>query len=81
MAGGVGVWAITLIQLHQHRLVGEEQLEVAELERTRRDLLGGAKTIFREEELDQMETLAMGRRLRGFWALLMAPTITDLRHG
>ncbi|HUN80591.1 MAG TPA: SPFH domain-containing protein [Phycisphaerae bacterium] len=64
MAGGVGIWLVTLIQLHQHRLVSEERLEVAELERSRQEMLGGVKTIFDEEELDQMEKLAMGRRLR-----------------
>jgi regulator of protease activity HflC (stomatin/prohibitin superfamily) len=64
MLGTVGIWLLTLIQLHHQRLVREEQIEVAELERTRREKLGGAQTIFEEEDLDQMEKLAMGRRLR-----------------
>ncbi|HVP13716.1 MAG TPA: SPFH domain-containing protein [Phycisphaerae bacterium] len=64
MLGGVGIWLLTLIQLHQQRLVREEQLEVAELDRQRQEKLGGAQTIFDEEDLDQMEKLAMGRRLR-----------------
>ncbi len=62
--GAVGIWLLTLIQLHQQRLVAEERFEVAELERQRREKLAGAQTIFEEEELDQMESLAMGRRLR-----------------
>jgi modulator of FtsH protease HflK len=62
--GAVGIWLLTLIQLHQQRLVREEQLEVAELDRQRQEKLGGAQTIFDEEDLDQMEKLAMGRRLR-----------------
>ena len=71
MAGGFGVWLITLIQLHQLRMVAEERLEVAELERSRQELLGGAKTIFDEEELGQMEKLAMGRRLRAIERFLV----------
>ena len=43
--GSAGVWLLTLIQLHQRRLVAEETLEVAELERQRREKLGGAQTI------------------------------------
>lgn len=62
--GNAGIWLLTLIQLHQRRLLAEERLEVAELERQRQDVLRGAKSIFEEEELDQMEQLAMGRRLR-----------------
>jgi regulator of protease activity HflC (stomatin/prohibitin superfamily) len=61
--GVAGIWLLTFIQLHQQRLVAEERMEVAELERQRRDLLGGATTIFDEEEIGQMEKLAMGRRL------------------
>ncbi|MBI5764191.1 MAG: hypothetical protein HZA51_11760 [Planctomycetes bacterium] len=77
MAGGVGIWLVTLIQVHQLRLVAEERLEVAELERGRRELLGGAKTIFDEEELDQMEKLSMGRRLRSIEKFLV-PSIALL---
>ncbi len=62
--GSVGIWLVTLVQLHQRRLLAEEALEVAELERQRQEKLGGVQTIFDEEELDQMERLAMGRRLR-----------------
>lgn len=62
--GAVGIWLLSLIQLHQQQLVAEERFEVAELERQRREKLAGAQTIFEEEELDQMESLAMGRRLR-----------------
>jgi len=64
MLGAFGIWLLVLIQLHQQRLVKEEQFEVAGLERLRREKLGGAQTIFEEEDLDQMEKLAMGRRLR-----------------
>lgn len=63
-AGAVGFWLLTLIQLHQQRLVAEERLELAAIERDRAERLGGAKTIFEEEDLEQMEKLAMGRRLR-----------------
>lgn len=63
-AGAAGVWLISLIQLHQLRLVAEEQLEIEDLERTRREKLGGARTVFEEDDLGQMEKLAMGRRLR-----------------
>ncbi|MBN2560589.1 MAG: hypothetical protein JXQ75_06635 [Phycisphaerae bacterium] len=72
--GAVGIWLLTLIQLHQRRLVAEEQLEIAELERQRREKLGGAQTIFDEEDLDQMERLAMGRRLRSIERFLV-PTV------
>jgi regulator of protease activity HflC (stomatin/prohibitin superfamily) len=64
MLGAVGICLLTLIQLHQERLVREEEFEVAELERLRQEKLGGAKTIFEEEDLDQMDKLAMARRLR-----------------
>ncbi len=64
MLGALGIWLLVLIQLHQQRLVKEEQFEVANLERLRAEKLGGAQTIFQEEDLDQMEQLAMGRRLR-----------------
>lgn len=72
--GAVGIWVITLIQLHQQRLVREEELEVAALQRERSERLGGAQTIFEEEELDQMEKLAMGRRLRSIERYLV-PTV------
>jgi membrane protease subunit HflK len=62
--GVVGVWLLCGIQLHQQRLLEEEKLELAELERMRREKLGGVQTIFEEEDLDQMEKLAMGRRMR-----------------
>lgn len=62
--GTFGIWIITLIQLHQQRLVAEEKLEVAALERERRERLGGAQTIFDESDVDQMDKLAMGRRMR-----------------
>jgi modulator of FtsH protease HflK len=64
MLGALGIWLLVLIQLHQQRLVKEEQFEVAGLERLRREKLGGAQTIFEEQDLDQMDKLAMGRRLR-----------------
>jgi regulator of protease activity HflC (stomatin/prohibitin superfamily) len=63
MLGTVGIWLLSLIQLHQQRLVAEERLDVAELERQRRDRLGGAETIFEEQDLNQMDMLTMGRRL------------------
>jgi len=63
-AGTIGIWFLSWMQIHQLRLIAEERLEVAELERLRQEKLGGAQTIFEEEELDQMEKLAMGRRLR-----------------
>jgi len=69
--GTFGIWLVSLIQLHQQRLVAEERMEVAELERHRRDLLGGAKPIFEEQDLDQMENLSMGRRLRTIERILV----------
>ena len=64
MFGAVGIWLLCGIQLHQQRLLEEERLELAELERMRQEKLGGVETIFDEEELDNMEKLAMGRRMR-----------------
>lgn len=72
--GAVGIWLLSLIQLNQQRLVAEERLEVAELQRQRQTQLAGAQTIFKEEELDQMESLAMGRRLRTIERFLV-PTL------
>lgn len=72
--GAVGIWLITLIQLHQLRLVAEERLELAAIERERQEKLGGATTIFEEEDLDQMEKLAMGRRMRTIERFLV-PTL------
>lgn len=72
--GAVGIWILSLIQLHQQRLVSEERLELAALERERQEKLGGAQTIFQEEELDQMDKLAMGRRLRVIERFLV-PTV------
>lgn len=69
--GVVGIWILSLIQLHQQRLVAEERLELAALERERQEKLGGAQTIFQEEELDQMDKLAMGRRLRAIQRFLV----------
>jgi regulator of protease activity HflC (stomatin/prohibitin superfamily) len=70
MLGTVGIWVLTLIQLHQQRLVAEERLEVADLEHQRRERLArhggsssGPVTIFEEQDLQQMEILTMGRRL------------------
>lgn len=62
--GAVGIWLVSLIHLHQQRLVAEERMEVSELERQRRDMLAGARPLFEEQDIDQMESLAMGRRLR-----------------
>lgn len=73
IAGGVGIWILTWIQLHQLRLLAEEQLEVSELERQRQQRLGGTQTIFDEEELDQMDKFAMGRRLRTVEQFLIPP--------
>ncbi len=64
MFGAAGIWLLCYIQLHQRRLLAEEQLEVAELERVRRERLAGARTIFEEQDLEQMDALAMGRRIR-----------------
>lgn len=75
--GACGVWLLNLIQLHQQRLVREERFEVAELERMRREKLGGAQTIFEEEDLGQMEKLAMARRLRSIERALV-PTLALL---
>jgi len=71
MFGGIGIWILCYIQLHQRRLLAEEQLEVTELERLRREKLGGAQTIFEEEDLDRMDTLSMGRRLRSIERFLI----------
>lgn len=64
MLGAAGVWLLILVRLHQGRLLEQEKFELAELERERRERLGGAGTIFKEEDADQMEALSMGRRLR-----------------
>ena len=82
MLGAVGIWILSLIQLHQQRLVREERFEVAELERLRKEKLGGAQTIFEEEDLDQMDKLAMGRRLRSIERYLIpaAALIIALYH-
>ncbi|GJQ26429.1 MAG: hypothetical protein HBSAPP02_14610 [Phycisphaerae bacterium] len=70
----IGVWILCWIQVHQQRLLEEEKLELAELERQRREKLGGAQTIFDDEDADQMEKLAMGRRLRSIERYLV-PTL------
>ncbi len=72
--GTAGIWLLSLIQLHQARMVAQERLEIAALDRDRREKLGGARTIFAEEDLDQMEKLAMGRRLRSIERYLV-PTV------
>jgi len=59
-----GIWALAYVQLHQLRLLDEERFEVAELERERQERLAGARTIFEESDLEQMDALSMGRRLR-----------------
>lgn len=64
MLGAAGVWLLILVRLHQGRLLEQEKFELAELERERRERLGGAGTIFKEEDAEQMEALSMGRRLR-----------------
>ncbi|HWL93028.1 MAG TPA: SPFH domain-containing protein [Phycisphaerae bacterium] len=69
--GVCGVWTLCYIQLHQQRLLAEERLEVADLERLRKEKLGGVETIFDEEDLAQMDTLAMGRRLRSIQRVLI----------
>jgi len=64
LLGSAGVWILILVRLHQGRLLQQERFELAELERDRRERLGGAGTIFKEEDVQQMEALSMGRRLR-----------------
>ncbi|MCK6457710.1 MAG: hypothetical protein L6Q92_14415 [Phycisphaerae bacterium] len=64
LLGGAGIWILILVQLHQVRLVEQEKFELAELERERRERLGGAGTIFKEEDTEHMDALAMARRLR-----------------
>jgi len=79
--GTVGIWVITWVQLHQQRLISEERLEIAALERDRQERLGGAQTIFDQEDIDQMEKLSMGRRLRAIERFLvpaMALAVTTL---
>lgn len=71
MLGAVGIWTLSLIQLHQQRLLLEEKIEVEELERLRKEKLGGAQTIFDEEDLSQMDSLAMGRRMRSIQKVLI----------
>ncbi|MFQ5424120.1 MAG: SPFH domain-containing protein [Phycisphaerae bacterium] len=71
MAGVVGIWFLSWTQLHQRRLLAEERLEVAALEDQRREKLGGVQTIFDEEDIDQMDKLAMGRRLRSIERVLI----------
>jgi membrane protease subunit HflK len=76
--GSVGIWILILIHLHQLRLVEQERLEIAEMERERRERLGGAGSIFEEEDAEQMEALAMGRRLRAIekWFIPIFAMIT-----
>jgi regulator of protease activity HflC (stomatin/prohibitin superfamily) len=69
--GTAGIWLLCYVQLHQQTLLTEERLEVAELQRQRDEKLGGTQTIFEEEDLDQMDTLAMGRRLRSIERFLI----------
>ena len=69
--GTAGIWLLCYVQLHQQTLLTEEHLEVAELQRQRDEKLGGTQTIFEEEDLDQMDTLAMGRRLRSIERFLL----------
>ncbi len=64
MLGGAGVWLLSLIRLHQLRLVEQERRELAELERQRRERLAGAGSVFDQDDADQMDALAAGRRLR-----------------
>jgi len=71
MVGTAGIWLLCYIQLHQQTLLTEERLEVAELQRQREEKLGGTQTIFEEEDLEQMDTLAMGRRLRSIERFLI----------
>lgn len=70
MFGVAGIWVLCWLNQHQRRLLAEEQLELDELERQRRDKLGGVQTIFEEDELSQMGTLASGRRLRSIERVL-----------
>ncbi len=77
LVGASGIWLITVIQLHQRRLMAEERLEVEALEQQRQEKLGGVKTIFDDEEIDQMEHLATGRRLRSIERFLV-PTVSLL---
>lgn len=80
--GTLGVWIISLIQLHQRRLVAEERLELAAIERERQEKLRGATPIFDEEDLDQLDKLAMGRRLRSIERFLVpiAAVLLSLCH-
>ena len=64
MFGAAGIWVLCWLNQHQRRLIAEERLELDELERQRRDKLGGVQTIFEDDELEQMDALASGRRLR-----------------
>ncbi|MCZ6650040.1 MAG: hypothetical protein O7D35_05165, partial [Acidobacteria bacterium] len=71
MFGTAGIWLLCYVQLHQQTLLTEEHLEVAELRRQRDEKLGGTQTIFEEDDLDQMDTLAMGRRMRSIERFLL----------
>ncbi len=71
---GVGIWILCWLQQHQRRLILEEQLELDRIERDRQEKLGGVQTIFEEEELDQMDALASGRRYRAIQKFVV-PTV------
>ena len=72
-----GIWVLCWLQQHQRRLIIEERLEVDRIERDRQEKLGGVQTIFEEEELDQMDALASGRRYRAIQKYVV-PTVALL---
>lgn len=80
--GMTGIWIVAYAQVHQQRLLAEERLEKEMLERERKERLGGSKTIFDETDLEQMEALAMGRRLRTLerWFVPIGALLVALFH-
>lgn len=90
MYAATGIWALCWLHQHQLRMVAIEKFELDEIERQRQERLGGAKTIFEQEELEQMDALSAGRRMRsierivipvlamGISALLIAGSIALL---
>lgn len=64
MFAAAGVWVLCWLHQHQLRMVAIERLELDEIERQRQEKLGGVQTIFEQEELEQMDALSAGRRMR-----------------
>ncbi len=64
MFAAAGIWMLCWLHQHQLRMMAIERLELDEIERQRQEKLGGVQTIFEQEELEQMDALSAGRRMR-----------------